>query len=210
MPSKGNPPCGAPDPRVAFFDRLSADWDNHGAGTDETVRRLEAVGGLLGLAPGQDLLEVGCGTGRLTAWLAQAVNPGRVTAVDFAPGMIAAASAKGIDATFLCADVCVDDLGDKCFDVAFCFHCFPHFRDRVAATQMLARCLKPAGRLIVMHLRGSAAVDAHHDRVGGAVAGDHLPAHGAWDDLLGPAGLVRTRLIDRDDLFFLAATRRAT
>jgi len=202
--------AGASDPRAAYFDGLSAGWDGDGSGAAEAIRRLEAAGGLLALAPGQDLLEVGCGTGRLTAWLARAVSPGRVTAVDFAPGMIERARARGIDAAFVCADVCGDDLGAERFDVALCFQCFPHFRDQAAATRTLARSLRPAGRLIVVHLRGSAAINAHHDRVGGPVAGDHLPAADAWDGLLAPAGLTRTRQIDREDLFFLAATRRAT
>ncbi len=44
---------------------------------------------------GNALIEVGCGTGQLTRWLADRVRPGRVVAIDFSPRMIEKASAAG-------------------------------------------------------------------------------------------------------------------
>jgi len=87
--------------------------------------RLSRHVGLLALEPGQSLLEVGCGTGKTTAWLAAQVAPGRVTAIDFAPQMIAKAKAKGIDADFACLDVCGEALGSGRYDVILCFHKLP-------------------------------------------------------------------------------------
>ena len=193
------------DPRIAYFDGLAARWDDEEPSAATMTARLADHADLLGLTPGEALLEVGCGTGKTTAWLAARVAPGRVTAVDFAPEMIARAAAKGIDAEFRCLDVCADDLGTGQYDVILCFHSFPHFRDQPAALRRVARALRPGGRLIVMHLAGSEPLNRFHAGVDGPVSVDVLPGAEAWDPLLARAGLVQRTLIDREDLFFLDA-----
>ena len=143
--------------------------------------------------------------GQITGWLAARVAPGQVVAVDFAEAMLAQARRKQLAAEFRRADVCRDPLGQRCFDVVLCFHSFPHFRDQAAALRNLASALRPGGRLMVMHLAGSAQINAFHDEVGGAVAGDHLPSCADWECLLAQAGLQIRQFLDHDDLFLLVA-----
>jgi ubiquinone/menaquinone biosynthesis C-methylase UbiE len=193
------------DPRIGFFDALAAGWDEEEPSAEEMTARLSEQAGLLALQPGDALLEVGCGTGKTTTWLASAVAPGRVTAVDFAPEMIAQARAKNIPADFACLDVCSDDLGEAKYDVILCFHCFPHFRDQAAALKNFAHAVKPGGRVLVMHLAGSEHINHFHSSVEGAVQHDMLPIGDQWPPLLTQAGLKQTKLIDREDLFFLEA-----
>ncbi len=193
------------DPRIAYFDALAEDWDHQEPSAETMVSRMRQHRDLLALKAGEDLLEVGCGTGKTTAWLARQVAPGRVTAVDFSAAMIDRARAKGIDAEFLCADVCEADLGRGRYDVVLCFHAFPHFRDQPGALARLGAALKPAGRLLVMHLAGSEQINRFHAGLSGAVRGDALPAEGDWPGLLVPAGLRLGKLIDREDLYFLEA-----
>jgi len=193
------------DPRIAYFDALAAAWDREEPSAETMIARLTHHADLLALRAGQDLLEVGCGTGKTTAWLAERVAPGRVTGVDFAPEMVARAAAKGIDADFACLDVCDGDLGRNRYDVVLCFHSFPHFRDQPAALRNFARALKPAGRLIVMHLAGSEQLNRFHASLDGPVNGDVLPVGRQWEDLLGKADLKQTAIIDREDLFLLQA-----
>lgn len=161
----------------------------------------------LDLRAGTDLLEVGCGTGQLTGWLRQAVQPGRVTSIDFAPAMIAQARRRLPDADLRVADVCGDCLGTALYDVVLCFHSFPHFRDPAAALANIARALKPGGRLLVIHVAGSAHINALHTGLGGAVGHDHLPRADAWESLLQAADMRLDNLIDREDLFLLQASR---
>lgn len=130
MPHPTNLPRPAHDPRIAFFDDLAERWDEVGQNPSATMARLAELSGLLDLKPGTDLLEVGCGTGQITGWLAEQVAPGRVVAIDFAEAMLQQARRKHVAAEFRCADVCRDDLGTACFDVILCFHSFPHFRIR--------------------------------------------------------------------------------
>ena len=190
------------DPRIAFFDRLAATWDDEEQDPTETIRRLEELSDWLALRPGENLLEVGCGTGQLTGWLAERVRPGRVLAIDFSKEMIQRASAKGGD-VFRVADVCQDDLGQSEFDIALCFHSFPHFRDQPGALRNLARCLKPDGRLIVLHLNGRSAINAFHGSVGGAVGTDFLPADEQWNTWLAAAGMKIANIVNHPDIFFL-------
>ncbi len=193
------------DPRRHYFEELAPRWDVDGQDPGGTVERLEALADQLQLQPGMDLLEVGCGTGQITGWLAARVAPGQVVAVDFAEAMLAQARRKQLAAEFRRADVCRDPLGQRCFDVVLCFHSFPHFRDQAAALRNLASALRPGGRLMVMHLAGSAQINAFHDEVGGAVAGDHLPSCADWECLLAQAGLQIRQFLDHDDLFLLVA-----
>jgi len=193
------------DPRIAFFDRNAETWDTEGPDPKITLSRLSESADMLDLKPGQDVLEGGCGTGQITSWLAERVRPGRVLAVDFSEKMLRKAQAKNIDAEFAMVDVCRDLLEPARFDVILCFHAFPHFRDQPFALRNFADALKPNGTLTVMHLKGSAQINAFHDQIGGPVAGDHLPLPHQWDDLLTNAGLRKTSFIDRPDLFFLQA-----
>ncbi len=197
----------ADDARVNFFNELADRWDRVGQDPQETVRQLTRHADLLGLTAGEQLLEVGCGTGQISAWLASKIAPGRLVAIDFASAMLHQAAAKNIAAEFRQADVCCDCLGRNCYDAVLCFHAFPHFRDQAKALEILARTLRPTGRLIIMHLAGSAQINSFHDQVGGAVGGDHLPSRPHFQELLSSQGLAIDEYIDREDLFFLRALR---
>jgi SAM-dependent methyltransferase len=210
MSNRNKGTAAGEDPRIAFFDGQAPTWDDDGPDPAAAIRRMEELRDSIGLSGGRDVLEAGCGTGSLTRWLVEAVRPGRVTAVDFSPEMIARARAKGIDATFHCLNVCGGDLGAALYDVVLCFHSLPHFQDQAAALGGFARSLKPGGRLAVVHLRGSRHINAFHASVGGPVAGDRLPEGRQWDALLTQAGLHCRELRDEEDGFLLVACRGAS
>ncbi len=197
-----------PDPRIAYFDRLAARWDTQGPSAKDMIRTLQTHADLVDLRNGQDLLEVGCGTGKTTGYFAQAVAPGRVTAIDFSPEMIRLTRSKNFDVDLLVLDVCGESLPAQAFDVVMCYHVFPHFRDREKALANLADSLKPGGRLIVLHTRGSKQINEFHANLEGPVRGDALPAGAdAWRELLAKANLGFIEYVDRDDLFFVEAVR---
>jgi len=193
------------DPRAAFFDAHAPTWDQTGPDPGVTLRRLRELEDRLGLRPGLDLLEVGCGTGQITGWLAGSVKPGRVVAADFSHGMLAQARARGLDAEFLWMDICREEPVQRQFDVVLCFHSFPHFRDQPAALRQMARSLKCGGRLLVLHLAGSAQLNAFHHQVGGPVGGDQLLQASQWPEWVRPSGLRVREAVDREDLFLVQA-----
>ena len=194
------------DPRIAYFNDLAERWDTTCQDPRAVVDRVRGEADRLQLRAGQHLLEVGCGTGQLTGWLADQVAPGgAVVAIDFAEAMLGQARRKKIRAEFRCLDICQAEVGTACFDMVLCFHSFPHFQEPRAAVSHMAHALRPGGRLIVMHLAGRAKINAFHAEVGGAVGKDHLPADAVWHAMLAEFGLEIQDLTDTEDLFFLEA-----
>ncbi len=196
------------DPLVAFFDEAAANWDAKSPRPEATRQRLGELKTDMGLRAGQEVLEVGCGTGQVTDWLVQTVDPGGVTAVDLSPRMLERAKARTGRARYLVADICTQELGEGTFDIAFCMHVLPHLSDIDAALANLYRMLRPNGRLIVLHLAHWREINDLHDRIGGAVAGHYLPPPTVWEGLLARHGLVLTTLRDEADLLLVIAERR--
>ena len=102
------------------------------------------------LKPGQDLLDVGCGPGSITADLAEAVSPGRVTAVDSAAEVleqarstVAAAGVAGV--VFEVADVHALPYPDDSFDVVHAHQVLQHVADPVQALREMRRVCRPGG-----------------------------------------------------------------
>ena len=196
------------DPRVAFFDRHAPTWDHNGPDSAKTINRLNSLFENTGLRAGQDVLELGCGTGLYTVWLSERVAPGRVVGMDFSPQMLAQARKRDCRAEFRLADICSQRTTDDLFDAVFCFNAFPHFRDAVAALRNIRDSLRPKGIFIVLHLLGSAKLNAFHHSIPGPVAHDRLPAVSQWSVWLEPLGLGIEQLTDDDDLFLLRAQKK--
>jgi len=108
----------------------------------------------LGLASGESVLEIGCGTGALTVPLATEVGErGRVVAVDISEPMLGAARQRvgehGLrNVTLLHGDAQVFDFEPAAFDLATSRMGIMFFADPVAAFRNIGGALKPSGRLV--------------------------------------------------------------
>jgi trans-aconitate 2-methyltransferase len=132
-------PAGSRDWDAATYDRVSGDV--------QLVWALEQLE-RLSLDGGEVVLDAGCGSGRVTAELADRVPRGRVYGVDVAPSMAEhAAEALGDRATVLCQDLVELELPEP-VDVAFSNATFHWIRDHDRLFAALHRALKPGGRLI--------------------------------------------------------------
>jgi SAM-dependent methyltransferase len=194
------------DPRIAFFDHHAPAWDNDAGEVARTLKRLDELREQVGLVSGQDVLEVGCGTGRVTGWIAETVRPGRVVATDFSPAMLAQAKARDVPAEFRLVDICGEVAVEERFDAVLCFHSFPHFRDQLRALRNIRNLLKPGGRLVILHLAGSAELNAFHAQLSHPVCHDHLPPAELWPSLLTQTGLRFVSVTDETGLFLLKAS----
>src|SRR3984957_5402537 len=106
------------------------------------------------LEPGQDVLDVGCGPGTITADLAVLVDPGRVVGIDREPGIVAAASDLARDRRspnleFVTGDVHALDFDDQTFDVVHAHQVLQPLSDPVGALAEMGRVLRPGGILAV-------------------------------------------------------------
>jgi SAM-dependent methyltransferase len=109
---------------------------------------------LLGLVPGQRVLEVGVGTGEFARQVAAAVAPtGSVTGIDLSPAMVATANERiagtGLPLAFHVGDVHHLDFPDQSVDRACATSVFQHVDDPVLALQEMVRVTRPGGRIVV-------------------------------------------------------------
>jgi SAM-dependent methyltransferase len=105
----------------------------------------------VGVAPGEDVLDVACGTGNAAIRAARA--GGRVVGVDLTPELFEAgrrlAAASGVSVEWVEGDAEALPVDDASFDVVVSvFGCMFAPRHRVTAAE-LARVLRPAGRLCI-------------------------------------------------------------
>ena len=119
------------------------------------VSRAEFIVDHLQLEPGMKILDAGCGPGRVTIPLAQAVGPGgKVTALDMQPGMLAQVRAKAGAAgaeniRTLRAELGSGILPQNEFDRIILVSVLGEIPDQSAALEELFAALKPGGVLSV-------------------------------------------------------------
>jgi trans-aconitate 2-methyltransferase len=137
---------------AATYDRVS---DPQLAWAREQLERLS-------LAGDEVVLDAGCGSGRVTALLADLVPRGHVYAVDVAPSMVAhAREALGDRATVLCQDLVELNLPEP-VEAIFSNATFHWIRDHDALFAALARTLSPDGQLVAQ-CGGRGNIDAFRE-----------------------------------------------
>lgn len=136
-----------------------------------------------GLAPGQHVLDVACGTGVFAREAARHVMPGgSVVGLDRNDGMLAVAAR--IAPSIQWQNGLAEDLpfGDATFDAAACQYGLMFFEDRDRAVAEMRRVVRPDGRVTlavwdkVEHSPGYAAMIGLLDRLFGAEVADALRA----------------------------------
>lgn len=103
--------------------------------------------------PGARLLDLGVGAGRTSGPLSAKVGPGRYVGLDYAAGMVAAATQRKPTLPFVQGDASTLPFRDAAFDVVvFSFNgldCIHPAERRREAIAEIARVLAPGGRAIV-------------------------------------------------------------
>jgi trans-aconitate 2-methyltransferase len=126
-----------PDWDAASYDRIS---DLQLAWGREVLDRLELRGD-------EVVLDAGCGTGRVTAMIADRLPRGRVIGVDASPAMIERARRlPELDAELIVSDLLKLDLREP-VDVVFSNATFHWIADHDALFRRLYALLRPGGRL---------------------------------------------------------------
>ncbi len=197
--------------RKAYFDEAAETWDRRFY-TPKLVGFLERLVSRFGLKPGQNVLDVGTGTGALIPFLLQAIGPaGSVTAIDFAERMVQLCRAKYShlrNVTVKLHDVEEEDLPPASYDVVICFGLFPHLEKREKALHNLNRALKPRGVLIIAHALSSKEIVNHHNISQSPVTNDLLPSDAEMRRLLNHTGFTEISIEDEPGSYLCLSTKR--
>jgi cyclopropane-fatty-acyl-phospholipid synthase len=143
--------------------KYSSAWWPEGVSTlgEAEDAMLELTCRRAGLADGQDILELGCGWGSLTLWMAERYSAARIVAVSNASTqrdhILARAAERGLtNLTVLTGDVGelgvgqhTEVVGPERFDRVVSVEMFEHVRNHRELGRRIARWLRPGGELFV-------------------------------------------------------------
>jgi len=137
---------------AAVFDRAADHFDDPVLGFWDVVGR--ATVDRIGVAPGDRVLDVCCGTGASALPAAERVGPtGDVLGVDVAERLLdlarAKAAARGLPARFEVRDARATGLPDGAFDAVLCVFGIFFLPDMDGAAAELVRVTRPGGRIAI-------------------------------------------------------------
>ena len=171
-----------------FFNKQAGEWDETQAGYRPHPADLLDR---LAIRRGEDVLEIGCGSGWLLESLARKIAPGRLYALDFSGEMLRRAVVRPFDAPVVIMYEGAEDipLPDQAVDRVLMINTFSQFPEPKRVISEVSRILRKGGRLDVKYFFGRKEVNSHHeskpDLKGRNIADDCI-LHG----LLGSAGFI--------------------
>jgi SAM-dependent methyltransferase len=148
----------------AFFALRALTWDVKFGNDQPAYARAVAE---IGIAPGDVVVDVGCGTGRALPALRDATGPGGVViGIDITEEMLATARRHGRAdlAHLVLGDAQHLPLPDGCVRAVFAAGLIGHLPAVEPGLTELARVTAPDGRLALFHPSGRAALAARHGR----------------------------------------------
>jgi ubiquinone/menaquinone biosynthesis C-methylase UbiE len=196
--------------RKTYFNKAANTWDKR-FHTPTLSSFLEKLVPQFGLEPGQNILDVGTGTGILIPYLIRAVGPaGSVTAIDYSENMIQICKTKHShlkNVTVELKNIEEDAFPTETFDAVTCFGLFPHLENKQKALQNINHLLKPEGTLIIAHALSSEQLKAHHNNASSAVVHDMLLKEAEMKQLLEQTGFTEISIKDEPGCYLCIARK---
>jgi demethylmenaquinone methyltransferase/2-methoxy-6-polyprenyl-1,4-benzoquinol methylase len=194
--------------RKRYFNKRANTWDER-FNTPNLSSLLEKLVPQFGLEPGQNILDVGTGTGVLITYLIREVGPsGSVTAIDYSENMIRICKTKHSHLKNVSVELksIEEDLFPaESFDAVTCFGVFPHLENKEKALRNINHTLKSDGMLIVAHALSSEELKAHHNSISSSVVHDVLPKEAEMKQLLEQTGFTKITVNDEPRCYLCIA-----
>ncbi len=199
-----------------FFNKHAEKWldrwyrDPVTGEMNKHEKDFERLFSMIPLSDGQRVVDVGCGTGVLVPYIQPLIGgQGILYEIDFAEKMIEE-NRRLHDApnvVFLATDIKSAPIDPESIDVAICFSCFPHFRDKKTTMCTLQRMLKPGGMLIVSHFSSSHDLNNMH-RGFEVVNHDMMPGEEEMRALHEGAGFDIRTFIDETGYYYIESVKK--
>jgi ubiquinone/menaquinone biosynthesis C-methylase UbiE len=192
-----------------YFNSIASKWDSW---EDLEFLKVQFDNGLkrFGICPDEHVIDVGCGTGNLTAAiLRQLSQAGRITAIDISSQMIEIAQTKVKDSRvqWICDSVEHMTTYENVFDRVICYSVWPHLMNSEMVAQLVQSMLKPGGKLHVWHLKSREAINKTHAKASEAISNHLLAPASQTAALLEQSGFIIEETLD-DDSGYLVSARK--
>ncbi|MBZ9681013.1 MULTISPECIES: class I SAM-dependent methyltransferase [unclassified Mesorhizobium] len=154
--------------------------------------------GFAGLAPGEKILDVGCGTGSLTFELAKSAELAAIAAIDFSPVFVEAAKRRNTDPRIEIqqADATALPFADNAFDRALALLVLHFVPEAGKAVAEMRRVTRPGGVVAAVvwdHLGGMAGMRMMIDTVAAlSESGRQLRGRYCFQPMMQPGEMKRT------------------
>ena len=193
-----------------FFDECARQGYMESFSSEELLK-LKAAMERWNIRPGQRILEPGCGSGRLTEYLARAAgSQGEVFACDLSEEMLRLALKRKLPGhvTFFRGSVNTIPRDNNFFDTVVCLAVFPHFSDRTLALKEILRVLKPGGSMWIEHFQSRAAINTLHKNSSDVIVSHLIPPDDEMNSLLTRAGFEVAGIWDSEEGYRAHAVRK--
>jgi ubiquinone/menaquinone biosynthesis C-methylase UbiE len=191
-----------------YFNGIASEWESMVEDLPVLLEYLIRFGVL----PGERILDVGAGTGRLTRYLIELIGPnGWVVAEDISEKMLIQAKKTNDSKSvrFVCDDVCILGFKSDTFDKVICFSLFPHILHPQKALDEMQRVLRPGGRLLILHTSGSHDLNRFHASLNSVVCHDRLLPATEMVPFIRKAGLAECVIEEGENLYWVEAEKPA-
>jgi len=194
--------------RKAYFNEHANTWDKR-FHTPSLSSFLEKLVPQFGLEHGQNILDVGTGTGVLIPYLIREVGPaGSVTAIDYSENMIRVCKTKHShlkNVSVELGNIEEDTFPAESFDAVICFGLFPHLENKQKVLRNINHLLKAGGTLVIAHALSSEELKVHHNNASSAVVHDMLPEEAEMKQLLEQTGFTEISIQDKPGCYLCIA-----
>ncbi|PVX23068.1 MAG: hypothetical protein CW691_11670 [Candidatus Bathyarchaeum sp.] len=191
-----------------YFDNAADTWDEK-FHTPSLCSFLETLVPQFGLKSGQNILDVGTGTGVLIPYILKEVGPsGSVTAIDYSEKMVQVCQTKhshNPNVTIKVGNIEEPPFPAETFDAVICFGMFPHLDHKQEALQNINYMLKSGSKLVIAHALSSEELKAHHKKVSRQVAHSMLPKNDQMTQLLQQTGFTKISIKDEPGCYLCFA-----
>ena len=174
-----------------FFDALAGKWDREVSMEEAHSTLNELLRPWETMFPGTLILDAGCGTGHLTAWLARLHRPPRLlTALDASPAMLKKFARRMPSAAPLLARAEVMPFRERAFDFVLAMGLYPHLDDPEVFLSKCREILRPGGWILILHTAPRDRINRVHHLAGPPVAKDMIPPASRVVELLAALGFL--------------------